>query len=87
MQQTTPLSEQQLFQLAQGDTIFYHLSPNDLPKDPEKEWSGVITAAYPHIRSVLVRVLTEHFEGEEDEVGFNQIVRVEKTDDAQNPSN
>jgi hypothetical protein len=74
------LTNEDLSQLQVGDMIFYHLSPNDLPKDPDKEWCGVITAVYKDLHIVIVRVLTENFVGEEDEVSFNQIIRMEKKD-------
>ncbi|HEU5374356.1 MAG TPA: hypothetical protein VFV38_02870 [Ktedonobacteraceae bacterium] len=75
-----PLSNPDFSTIAIGDIIFYHLSPEDLPTHPEKEWSGVVIATHSVSQLAIVQLLTEGFEGEEDKVPFRQIIRVEKKD-------
>lgn len=73
-----PLSEQEFSAIAPGDTIFFHLSPKELPTHPEKEWSGIVTAIHSVHKFAIVQVLTEGFEGDEDEVHCSQIIQVKR---------
>ena len=63
-----------------GDIVFYHMLPADQPTEPEKEWSGVVTAIHSSLFYVIVTILTEGFEGLEEHVRFTQIIRAEKQD-------
>jgi len=64
-------------ELKPGAIIFYHLRPEQLPTDPMRDWRGKVKSVYDSCNGVRVEVLNEGFEGEEEPVYFQQIVRIE----------
>ena len=64
-------------ELKPGTIIVYHLRPEQLPTDPMRDWRGKVKSVYDSCNGVRVEVLNEGFEGEEEPVYFQQIVRIE----------
>jgi len=64
-------------ELKPGMVVVYLLRANQLPIHPEKGWQGKIKRVYRSIDAVEVEVLSEGYEGSEELVHFEQIVRVE----------
>ncbi len=64
-------------ELQQGMIIAYSLRPNQLPVQPELVWHGKIKRLNPFVRAVEVEVLDKGYEGNMDQVYFDQIIRVE----------
>ncbi len=64
-------------ELKPGTIIVYFLRPSQLPINPKLEWRGRIKQLDPSQQMVIVNILNEGFEGEEEPVFINQIIRVE----------
>jgi len=64
-------------ELQQGMIITYSLRPNQLPVQPERVWHGKIKRLYSFIKAVEVEVMDKGYEGNTEQVYFDQIIRVE----------
>ncbi len=67
-----------IHQLAIGDTITYVLPSQKRATDTAKEYQGVITHIFPQAQMVYVTVLTEGYEGMNDQVYVSEIISVTK---------
>jgi hypothetical protein len=68
-------------ELKPGMVVVYLLRPNQLPIHPEKRWRGKIKKVYQSIDAVEVEVLSEGYEGSEELVHSEQVVRVESEEE------
>jgi hypothetical protein len=66
-------------QLTVGAIVVYTLRPDQGPCHPEKEWRGRVLWVYPTIARVWVASLEEGYEGCDEDVWFEQVVRIEKS--------
>lgn len=65
-------------QIIVGDIVVYTLRPDQRPRHPEKEWRGKVLCVYPTITRMWVASLEEGYEGCDEEVWFEQILRMEE---------
>jgi hypothetical protein len=61
-----------------GVIVIYTLRSNQLPRHPEKEWRGEVLRYDRFSHRVGVESLEAGYEACEDDVWFEQIVRIEK---------
>ena len=73
------MPELTLSALRQGMVIAYLMRPHELPTHPELEWHGKIKEVCNCLRVVEVEVLDEGYEGYDELVYFEQVVRVESS--------
>ena len=66
-----------LAELKKGMIIAYVMRPDELPTYPELEWHGKIKEICNFLHIVEVEVLDEGYEGYDELVYFEQIIRVE----------
>ncbi len=65
-----------LKQVAIGDTILYKLLPHQLPRDPNKQWYGLVKKNIS-VAHLFVVTITEYAEQDvEDFVRYEQVVEV-----------
>src|SRR5713101_2863193 len=74
------MSELALSDLKQGMVIVFLMHPDELPTHPELEWHGKIKEICNCLRVVEVEVLDEGYEGYDELVYFEQVIRVESKD-------
>jgi hypothetical protein len=66
--------------LRQGMVIAYLMHPDELPTHPELEWHGKIKEICNCLCVVEVEILDEGYEGYDEVVHVEQIVRVESVE-------
>jgi len=74
------MPELTLSDLKQGMVIVYLMRPDELPTQPELEWHGKIMEICNCLGVVEVEVLEEGYEGYDELVYFEQVIRVESKD-------
>jgi hypothetical protein len=60
-----------------GVIILYTLRPDQRPRHPEKEWRGKVLRYHRVFHRAMVESLEEGYEACEEDVWFEQIVRIE----------
>jgi hypothetical protein len=68
-------------QLIPGAIVVYTLRPDQRPRHPEKEWRGKVLCVYPAIQRIHVASLGEGYEDCDEDVWFEQVVRIETPND------
>ncbi len=71
------MPELALSELKQGMVIVYLMRPEELPTYPELEWHGKIKEICNCLHLVEVEILDEGYQGYDELVCFEQIIRVE----------
>ena len=66
-----------LSELKQGMVIVYLMRPEELPTYPELEWHGKIKKVCNCLGMIEVEILDEGYQGYDELVSFEQIIRVE----------
>ena len=61
-----------------GVIVIYKLRADQLPRHPDKEWHGKVLRHDRVFHRAVVELLEEGYEGYEDDVWLEQIVKVEK---------
>jgi hypothetical protein len=64
-----------------GTIILYTLRPDQRPRHPEKEWRGKVLRYHRVSHRAMVESLEEGYEACEEDVRFEQIVRIESGKD------
>jgi len=64
-------------QITPGVIFVYKLRPHQRPRHPEKEWCGKVLSYDKVYRRAMVVSLEEGYEGYEEDVWLEQIVRIE----------
>jgi hypothetical protein len=68
----------QIEQITPGDIVVYTLRTDQLPRHPEKEWRGKVLSVHLAIRRIRVALLERGYEDCEEDVCFEQILRMEE---------
>jgi len=67
--------------LVPGVTIYYHLLPSQLPRNPDREWKGCVLSVYAgmdsSLRMALVECLDDGYDRAVEFVLLSQITQVE----------
>ena len=64
--------------LIPGVIITYRLRPDQRPRHPDKEWRGKVLCVYPTIARIRVASLEEGYDGCDEDVLLEQVVRIEQ---------
>ena len=64
-------------QITPGAIIVYTLRPDQRSRHPEKEWRGKVVGYYRDFHRAMVVSLEEGYEGCEEDVWLEQIIRIE----------
>ncbi len=64
-----------------GGIVVYTLRPEQRPCHPQKEWRGKVLCVYPTIARIRVASLEEGYEECDEDVWFEQVVRIEEETD------
>ena len=59
--------------------ILYRLRSDQRPRQPAKEWRGRVLEVYRNVQRTIVTSLEAGYEGCQDEVWFEQIIRIEES--------
>jgi hypothetical protein len=62
-----------------GVIVVYTLRPDQRPRHPEKEWRGKVVCYYRDFQRAVVVSLEEGYEGCDEDVRLEQVVRIEKS--------
>lgn len=65
-------------QITSGDSVVYTLRTDQRPRQPDKEWRGSVLCVYPTIQRIRVASLEKGYEDCEEDVWFEQILRIEE---------
>jgi hypothetical protein len=65
-------------QIAVGGIVVYTLRPDQRPCHPDNKWRGKVLCVYPTIARIRVASLEEGYEGCDEDVWFEQVVRIEE---------
>jgi hypothetical protein len=71
------MTELALSELKQGMVIVYLMRPEELPTYPELEWRGKVKKICNCLGMIEVEVLDEGYEGYDELIYFEQVIRVE----------
>jgi hypothetical protein len=72
------MKQSDIQQLKEGAIIVYVLLPKDRPTNPKFEYRGEIKKVELALKRVVVDILNKGYEGDEEPVFFDQIVRIEQ---------
>lgn len=64
-------------QITPGVIVVYTLRPDQQPRQPDKQWHGKVLYVYP-ARRICVASLEEGYEGCEEDVWLEQVVRIKQ---------
>ncbi len=64
-------------QITPGVIVVYTLRADQRPRHPEKEWHGKVMRYYRDFHRAMVVSLEEGYEGCEEDVWLEQVVRIE----------
>ena len=67
-------------QITPGVIVVYTLRADQRPRHPEKEWHGKVTRYCRDCHRAMVVSLEEGYEGCEEDVWLEQVVRIEQQD-------
>jgi hypothetical protein len=65
-------------QITPGVIVVYTLRADQRPRHPEKEWHGKVIRYYRDFHRAMVVSLEEGYEGCEEDVWLEQVVRIEQ---------
>ena len=64
-------------QITPGVIVVYMLRADQRPRHPDKEWHGKVVRYYRDFHRAMVVLLEEEYEGCEEDVWLEQVVRIE----------